>query len=394
MLGRKPLPAKDLTRKKYSMRELWTFSAFGGKVAAVKGRNDMCSLRIAGENKTRATRTMLPYFLVLMCCLLNAPAFGGVQGQSAAFTLDAATIGAFVVADSGRLYRVVLNVESQNAVWEDLGGTQLRPSVTARDSQFALVIGGDGNLYAKYWDGNAWQWSYHGNPGVTLSGNLSVVSYVNNGTTNDAVFVVGDDNSLYVNWRSGGQWQWSALGGTALTHYVSAVTYDNGSLTVKVYVVGSDGNLYVKFWDGNAWQWGFVGRPNVGVSVAFPSAMSDGLEDFVFVVGSDGHLYRWDVADTWLDRGGSQLAAPPAAWWEFPEVFIVGGDGTLYGNLDGWDSPGGCGLRPFVSPTRAGNDLWIFVIGGNGGLYAIKDTNTSPCWTWYGYDLSAYAGAP
>jgi hypothetical protein len=399
--GRKPVTAKDLPCKKHSSCELWTFPALGRKVAGSERANDLNSPEFAGENKMRATRTKVPYFLVLLCCLLNAPAFAGVQGQSAAFTLDDMSIGAFVVADSGRLYRVVLNLQSQNAVWEDLGGTQLRPSVAALNPQLAFVIGGDGNLYAKYWDGNAWQWSYQGNPGVTLSGNMSAITYVNNGTPNDAVFVVGDDNSLYVNWRNGGEWQWSVLGGTALTHYVSAVAYQNiNGLVLCVYAVGGDGNLYLTFYDHfdkNAWVWSSLGRPNVD-SVAFPSAQHVAESGIVvFVVGSNGHLYSSDGwrQDTWFDLGGSQLVKPPAAQGQQLSAFVVGGDGTLYkDSYNDWTSPGGCSLRPFVSPTYAGTDYWIFVIGANGGLYAIKDINTAFCWNWYGYDLSAYPGSP
>jgi hypothetical protein len=349
----------------------------------------------------------------MVCSLFCTPSFAGVQGQPAAFTLDNHRIGAFVTSDSGRLYRVVLDFDLNDdtklnsVVWEDLSGTQLRPSVAALDSQHAFVIGGDGNLYAKYWDGNAWQWSYQGNPGVTLSGNMSAVSYTYNGTLNDAVFVVGDDNRLYVNWWNG-QWQWSPLGGTALTHYVSAVTYvdENNNLQIKVYVVGGDGNLYVKFWDGNAWQWGSVGRPHANVTVALPSAKlstpaPNHTTDLVFVVGSDGRLYSWDATSAWVDMGGSQLANPPAVAHDFlcigcPTVFIVGGNGTLYGYAtdfgNGWTSPGGCFLKPFVSPTSL---RWVFVIGSNGRFYAMDgDKNVWFCSDWYGYDLSAYLGAP
>jgi hypothetical protein len=111
----------------------------------------------------------------MVSSIFCALSFAGVQGQPAAFALDDHRIGAFVTSDSGRLYRVVLDfdpitVQLNSVVWEDLSGTQLRPSVSALDPQHAFVIGGDGNLYAKYWDGNAWQWSYQGNPGVTLSG--------------------------------------------------------------------------------------------------------------------------------------------------------------------------------------------------------------------------------
>jgi hypothetical protein len=363
----------------------------------------------------RPNRKHLSCLLFMVCSIFCTPSFAGVQGQPAAFTLDGHRIGVFVTSDSGRLYRVVLGFDPnlffqvKSVVWEDLNGTQLRPSVTALDPKHAFVIG-DGNLYAKYWDGNAWQWSYQGNPGVTLSGNISVVSYAYNGTLNDAVFVVGDDNRLYVNWWDG-QWQWSSLGGTALTHYVSAVTYvdRNNNLQIKVYVVGGDGNLYVKFWDGNAWQWGFVGRPNMNVTVALPSAALEYLHttDQVFVVGSDGRLYAWDATSAWVDMGGSQLANPPATALDFgciqgcpPHVFIVGGNGTLYGSASfgGFYSPGGCFLKPFVSPTSVWGNIGyflVFAIGGNGRFYAIEAVfDVGFCGNWQGYDLSAYPGAP
>jgi hypothetical protein len=358
---------------------------------------------------------------LMVCSLGQVPALGGVQGQPAALLLGTANrIGAFVVSDSGRLYRVKLNMDLNNAVWEDLGGTHLRPSVSiiAGSDTFAFVLGGDGNLYAKYWDGNAWQWSYLGNPGVTLSGNMSAISYRYNGTQNFAIFVVGDDNSLYVYlWQvfpKGGR-GWYALGGTALTHYVSAVTsYDkNHNFRIKTYVVGGDGNLYIRYWDGSAWQWQFVGRPDVNVSVALPSATAfPAGTGSVFVVGSNGHLYAWSAVSGWRDGGGSQLSNPPAVLQSFGDggsasVYIVGGDGTLYGSLyadpNSWYSPGGCNLAPFVSATMVNrydgksyhNEPWVIVIGGNRRLYAVKgDVHAQSCGQWYGYDLSSYPNAP
>jgi hypothetical protein len=40
ILGRKPLPVKDLTCKKHSICELWTLLALGRKVAGVAHRFD------------------------------------------------------------------------------------------------------------------------------------------------------------------------------------------------------------------------------------------------------------------------------------------------------------------------------------------------------------------
>jgi hypothetical protein len=374
----------------------------------------------------RKLLTTVLSLLLMVCSLGQVRALGGVQGQPAAFTPDSDMVGAFVVSDSGRLYRIVLDLNSQNAVWEDLGGTQLRPSVSAVNAQLAFVLGGDGNLYAKYWDGNAWQWSYQGNPGVTLSGNMSAISYRNNdGTENVAVFVVGDDNSLYVNWWNGqvypqGGTAWYLLGGIGLTHYVSAVTYydQNNNLQIKTYIVGGDGNLYVKYWDGSAWQWQFIGRPDVNVSVALPSATLDShnhdpVIDGAFVVGSNGHLYAWSTDSGWGDGGGSQLSNPPAALQSFGlggSAYIVGGNGVLYAkpspidivdpNL--WYSAGGCLLKPFLSATLVhrhdGNskydDPFVIVIGGNGLLYALEGMYVEPSCEWYGYDLSAYPNAP
>jgi hypothetical protein len=235
---------------------------------------------------------------------------------------------------------------------------------------------------------------------------MSVARYTYDGTPIDAVLVVGDDDRLYVNWWNG-QWQWYPMGGTALTHYVSAVTYvdEYGNLQITVYVVGGDGNLYVKFWDGNDWQWGFVGRPHVNVTVAWPSATTLHLPtDRVFVAGSDGHLYAWDATSAWVDMGGSQLANPPAAL-DSDTVFIVGGDGRLYGgfhsNVPYYWSPGGCFLKPFISPTLLtppmpwADSYLVFVVGGNGRFYVMEGNyNVGFCWDWRGYDLSAYPGAP
>jgi hypothetical protein len=124
----------------------------------------------------RPNRKTLSCLLLIVCCMFDTPSFAAVQGQPAAFTFYDRRIGAFVISDSGRLYRVVIYFDYlgqvESVVWEDSNGTQLRPTVSALNPQLAFVIGSDGNLYAKYWDGNAWQWSYQGSPGVTLSGSV------------------------------------------------------------------------------------------------------------------------------------------------------------------------------------------------------------------------------
>lgn len=77
----------------------------------------------------------------------------------------------------------------------------------------------------------------------------------------------------------------------------------------------------------------------------------------VFVIANDGHLYSWDIEALWQDRGGSQLAGPPQVMETSNSIltYVVDGNGTLEANVlarDGsfaWRSPGGCGIRPFVS---------------------------------------------
>jgi hypothetical protein len=347
-------------------------------------------------------------------------AFAGVVGQSAAFTIAVGDsyekVGAFVVSDAGRLYRVVVDPVLNTVVWDDLGGQQLRPWVTVVPSfngvvpQTAFVIGGDGNLYARYWDGNAWQWSYQGNPGVTLSGNLSAV-----GDTSDwAVFAVGDNDRLYVDQNG----QWVDLDGQQLTHYVSA-GLSNEDWQASAFIVGGDGNLYGKHWNGSAWHWFFAGNP--GVPVVFPAIAPPTVvkqPDIVSVVGTNGGLYTWSSDGHWIDLGGTQLSKPPATALRIdsdpmsnidydPRVFIVGGNGKLYANhqRDGspwsWWSPGGCGLAPFISATSARTASpglhymsWVFVIGGGNRFYVVKGDYDHDCGLWEGYDLSAYSGAP
>jgi hypothetical protein len=74
-----------------------------------------------------------------------------------------------------------------------------------------FVIGGDGQLYDKYWDGFAWVWESQQTP-PSGAGIVAPLSTVYQYTLDRlVVFVAGTDGNLWVKYWDGG-WKWQNQG--------------------------------------------------------------------------------------------------------------------------------------------------------------------------------------
>jgi Baseplate J-like protein/Repeat of unknown function (DUF346) len=241
----------------------------------------------------------------------------------------------------------------------------------------AFVIGFDGSLYHRWWDGKNWD-GPENLGGGKLVNSPSAASWAANRLD---VFGVGSDGHLYHFYWDGNAWGGPEnRGGGNLVNSPSAVSWAANRL--DIFAVGSDGNLYHTWWDGN--NWGNMENRGGGNFINSPSAVSWAANRLdVFAIGSDGHLYHtWWNGSTWggwEDRGGGNLInSPSAVSWAANrlDIFAVGSDGNLYHTWwDGnnWGNMENRGGGNFVnSPSAvswAANRLDIFAVGSDGDLH-------------------------
>jgi hypothetical protein len=197
-------------------------------------------------------------------------------------TLDRITC--FVIGN-GELYDVFWNGSKWQ--WESQGmptnsgtGNSVRiiswPSSvyqsSALDRITSFVVGQDGNLYDKFWNGQNWQWEDQGMPTNELGAEVKIVPSPSSVYQPDidrlTCFVIGEDGNLYDKFWNGQRWQWETLGApqnasgasVSLTASPSAV-YQAELQRLMCFVIGQDGNLYDTFWNGKTWEWEGQGTP-------------------------------------------------------------------------------------------------------------------------------------
>ena len=77
--------------------------------------------------------------------------------------------------------------------------------------RIAAFTHGDGQLHENLWDGTKWQWSDLGAPAATrVTSGAGAASYDEAGKQRIWAFVLGNDGQLYARYWNGAQWQWAA----------------------------------------------------------------------------------------------------------------------------------------------------------------------------------------
>ena len=255
-----------------------------------------------------------------------------------------------------------------------------------------FVVGTNGNLFHKAWDGTAWLPSQGGydNLGGQCASPPAVASWEPDRLD---IFVVGTNGNLFHKAWDGTAWLpsqggYDNLGGQCASPPAVA-SWEPDRL--DIFVVGTNGNLFHKAWDGTAWLPSQGGYDNLGGQCASPPAVASWEPDRldIFVVGTNGNLFHkaWD-GTAWLpsqggyDNLGGQCASPPAvASWEPDrlDIFVVGTNGNLFHKAwdgtawlpsqGGYDNLGGqCASPPAVASWEP-DRLDIFVVGTNGNLF-------------------------
>lgn len=290
--------------------------------------------------------------------------------------------------------------------FEYMGGVIVGdPTVASwdHDRLDVFVVGTDGALYHKAWDGSQWLPSVTGydslgipKAGVTVRGNPRVVSWDHDRLD---IFVVGSDGALYHKWWDGNQWGPSVSGFEFMDGGIvgdpAVASWDHDRL--DVFVVGTDGQLYHKAWDGFQWLpsltgYDPLGFPAAGITIRSSPTVSSWQHDRldVFVVGIDGALYhKWWNGFAWGPSlggpfeymGGFIIADPAVVSWDHDrlDVFVVGADRALYHKawngsewlpaVTGYEDLGGFVISDPVVASWAHDRLDVFVIGGDTGLF-------------------------
>src|SRR5947209_1309930 len=266
-----------------------------------------------------------------------------------------------------------------------------------------FVIGTNGGLFHKAWNGFEWLPSITGydflglpKAGVTIRGNPQVVSWDHDRLD---VFVVGSDGALYHKWWNGDSWgpsvsEFEFMGGIVVGDPAVA-SWDHDRL--DVFVVGTDGGLYHKAWDGFQWLPSITGYDPLGVpsdvakirsSPTVSSWQHDRLD--IFVVGTDGALYhKWWNGFTWGPShtgpfeymGGFIIDEPTVVSWDHDrlDVLVIGADRALYHKawnghewlpaVTGYENLGGFVISSPAVASWTHDRLDVFVIGGDTVLY-------------------------
>jgi hypothetical protein len=291
------------------------------------------------------------------------------------------------------------------AGFEYMGGIIVGDPVAVswdHDRLDVFVVGTDGALYHKAWDGHQWlpsviDYERLGLPkaGVTIRGNPVAVSWDHDRLD---IFVVGTDGSLYHKWWDGAQWGPSAttfefMGGEIVGD-ATVISWDHDRLDVFVIWIG--GSLRHKAWNGVQWQpsvtgYDYLGQPApAGELARNPVVNSWGHDRLdIFAVGTDGALYHkwWDGANwgpsqvefEFMDGGITR--DPAVVSWDHDrlDVFVIGTDNALYHkawngqqwipSVRGYEYLSGSIISNPVVASWDHDRLDAFVIGSDKALY-------------------------
>jgi baseplate J-like protein/repeat uncharacterized protein DUF346 len=289
--------------------------------------------------------------------------------------------------------------------YEYMGGIVVGdPAVVSwdHDRLDVFVIGTDGALYHKAWNGAQWQPSVTGydrlgtpKAGVGVRGNPVAVSWDHDRLD---IFVVGTDGALYHKWWDGANWgpsvtEFEFMGGIVVGDpTVSSWDHDR----LDVFVIGTDGALYHKAWNGSQWQpsvtgYDRLGTPDNGVTLTGSPVVNSWGHDRldVFAVGTDGALYHkwwdqyyWGPSFTGYEfMSGGITRDPAVVSWDHDrlDVLVIGTDDSLWHkawdgkqwspSVIGYEYLGGSIRSKPVAVSWDHDRIDAFVIGSDRALY-------------------------
>jgi hypothetical protein len=249
----------------------------------------------------------------------------------------------------------------------------------AGDAQVDVFVRGvDNNLHHTFHTNTFPSWSAGENLGGVLTSGPTAVSWGNQNRID--VFVKGSDDALWHKWWNGGAWSgWEGLGGSLTTDPL-VTSWSAGRL--DVFVGGTDHQLWHRFFAGSWSGW----EPLGGFLSSSPGGVSWGPNRVdVFVQGTDQAVWHkwWDGArwDGWESLHGSISKAPAATSRGSGdlEVYALGAATDVYhqsysGGWLGWrpEGPywsGPWGFSPAVTSQGFVIGPEIFMVGGDQTLW-------------------------
>ena len=244
-----------------------------------------------------------------------------------------------------------------------MGAVTARDTPTSPERPHVFVEGNDFNLWCRWSDGAAWNWTNMDKPsGVNITGLVGAVSVMDTPTSPERphLFVVGNDGNVWCRWSSGTAWSWTNLGKPqtanirGLMGAVTARDTPTSPERAHVFVEGNDFNLWCLWWSGATWSWLNMGKPSgvniIGLvgAVSVMDTPTSPERPHLFVAGNDGNVWcRWlsGTAWTWTDLGkpaganirgliGAVTVMDTPTSPQRAHVFVEGNDGNLW--VDWW----------------------------------------------------------
>lgn len=166
---------------------------------------------------------------------------------------------------------------------------------------YTYVIGSDGKVWSRWWNGSVWQWTNHGSPSGGVAEGVGV-TVIGSGTR-PFVFVKGNDGNLWsLSWTNS-TWVWynhGKPGGLSISQGMGA-TCANTCGDPFAFVKAADGNMWTMSWQRTYWKWTNHGTPSgVGIRTAVGAIAINDNNQNDFFVGSDGNLWvRYWSGSAW-----------------------------------------------------------------------------------------------
>jgi hypothetical protein len=323
-----------------------------------------------------------------------------VVGPPAVCSWGGSRLDVFVIGTDGALYHKAWDGTAWTPDWERLGGVCVgQPSVCSwgLNRLDIFVIGTDGALYHKWWDGANWGPSrdgYEPMGGSLVFSPLAIAT----GPNHLDVFCVQRGDHQLLHKRYDGGWIPSVTGYDSLGPVANVPAATSwGSNTIQLCAVQPDGSLGFKSWTGTSWSPSTTGWTALGALpdklISAPSVTSWGANrlDVISVDATGTVQHKWLDGTAWgpSATGWEALGAWSASHANIIspganrlDIVIAGGDGLLY-----WKSYAGS-WDPWVGGWTA---LLRPIIG------ALHETDVTAGWpllSWREVTIPQEAGRP
>lgn len=274
--------------------------------------------------------------------------------------------------------------------------TIARPAAISFNNALNVFIrGGDGQIYAQYWNGTAW--SGYTSIGSGMASDPALI--VNSGAL--SVFARGNDGQIYTKYNNGSGWSsWASLGSTTMRGNPRVIQYGS---EVDVFALGADNHPYKNTWQPSS---GWGGWSSLGNYMdSFPQPVVHGSNLSVVMRGGDNAVYidTWNGSSWsgWGSLGGVVSGNPDALLYgtqldvlvntpTVNKIYMNTWNGSSWG---GWADHGGM-YHGDVDAMQFNNDLEFFVRGTDGHLYTRWWSPSSQAWGGWNSLGGAIAGEP